>query len=532
MTSAAKLNAWCRAVLPLQLMDMSGKGFSGQASRAIALCAAGLLALAGCQEAGSGEVRAVVIGDRLPRLADPATGRLSPADLLLVENVAQGLVSFDAAGNIAPGLAERWAVSDDGLSYVFRLRQAEWGDGRRVRARDVVRAIERQRARGSRNPLKDTVGAISQVVAMTDRVVAIELSAPRPHLLQLLAQPEFGLVREGRGTGPFKLERDGDMLRLTRTLPGLEEAEGEREEVTLAAKPAEQAVADFVAGRAELVLGGTTDDLGIALGPRVPRAALRIDPVAGLFGLVPARNDGLAGDREVRALLDAAIDRQALVAALGVPQLQPRTSLLQPGFDGLAAAPAEPEWAGVPLGARRQELVVRAQELLRSGGDDSAEGTGPAMEAPAADRPIVRVALPSGPGGVIILRRLQADWGALGFDVESVDAGARPDFRWVDAVAPSTSPAWFLRVFRCEVAAICLPAADQLLDAARLTGFAPQRAAFFAEAEAQMREAVVFIPVAAPIRWSLTAGGIEGFAENRFARHTLTGLRGGAGTRN
>jgi peptide/nickel transport system substrate-binding protein len=144
---------------------------------------------------------------------------------------------------------------------------------------------------------------------------------------------------------------------------------------------------------------------------------------------------------------------------------------------------------------------------------------------------VIRVALPAGPGGSIILRRLQADWGALGLDVQGAEVGEAADFRWIDAVAPSSSPAWFLRSFRCEVAAVCLPAADQLLDAARLTGFSPQRAAFFAQAEAQMREAVLFIPVAAPVRWSLTRN-LAGFVENRFARHTLVGLREDAGARN
>jgi peptide/nickel transport system substrate-binding protein len=188
----------------------------------------------------------------------------------------------------------------------------------------------------------------------------------------------------------------------------------------------------------------------------------------------------------------------------------------------------------VPLGQRREALAGRARELFATGDAEAQEApTGDnAVDVAEAKRPVIRVALPAGPGGAIILRRLQADWGALGLDVEAAEAGARADFRWVDAVAPSTSPAWFLRSFRCEVAAVCLPSADQLLDGARLAGFAPQRAAFFAEADAQMREAVLFIPIATPVRWLLTGRDIVGFAENRFARHTLTGLRGGAGARN
>jgi len=39
-----------------------------------------------------------------------------------------------------------------------------------------------------------------------------------------------------------------------------------------------------------------------------------------------------------------------------------------------------------------------------------------------------------------------------------------------------------------------------------------------------MDEAQLFIPIAAPIRWSLVSGRAPGYAENPFARHTLVGL--------
>lgn len=483
----------------------------------LALLAAAAMALASCRPSGSGDVDVVAIGDGVPQLADPVARRLSPPDLLLVANVAQGLVRFDSAGNIAPGLAERWAVSDDGLSYVFRLEKAEWSDGKKVRARDVVRLLQRQLDRRGRDPLRDSIGAISQIVAMTDRVVAIELSSPRPHLLQLLAQPEFGLVNGKGGTGPFRSERDGDRLRLTRTLPGFDGDRDQKERVTLAAAPAAQAVKQFLAGDTELVLGGTVADLAVPLGAKLPRNTLRIDPVAGLFGLVPGRKDGLIANPDVRALLDETIDRAALVAALGVPDLQPRSSLLQLGLDGVST-PAEPAWSGVPLANRREAILERARTLFpRASG---------AQEPPTLEpAPVLRVALPKGPGGAIILERLRADWGPLNLQVVEAAEGQPADLRWIDSVAPSSSPAWFLRSFRCEFVPICAEEADRLLDAARLTGFAPQRSAFFADAERIMRDQILFIPVAAPVRWSLVARGIDGFDENRFAAHTLMDLR-------
>ena len=102
--------------------------------------------------------------------------------------------------------------------------------------------------------------------------------------------------------------------------------------------------------------------------------------------------------------------------------------------------------------------------------------------------------------------------------------GQPTDLKLIDAVAPSSSPAWFLRQFRCDAAPICVKDADPLLDAARAAPVADQRDALLSEAARMMDEEQVFIPIAAPIRWALVAGRIEGFAGNRFARHTLTSL--------
>src|SRR3954466_6884218 len=160
--------------------------------RLLALLLIPALALvpAACKPRPEGAIKVVVIGGE-PRLRDPAQGALLPAEAVLVQNVAQGLVRFDANGNIIPGLAERWNVSDDGLSYIFRIASTHWPDGRKINAQQVARILNRYLAERSNDPLKDSLGAIEEVVAMTDRVVEIRLIAPRPNLLPLLAQPEM-----------------------------------------------------------------------------------------------------------------------------------------------------------------------------------------------------------------------------------------------------------------------------------------------------------------------------------------------------
>jgi peptide/nickel transport system substrate-binding protein len=477
-----------------------------------ACAAAGLIMAAlmvvGCQRADEGETNVLVIGEP-PKMADPAAGPLNETQAVLLQNVGQGLVRFDASGQIVPGLAERWNVTDDGLSYIFRLQPIEWPDGRKVTAQQVARLLKRQIASRSDNELKDTLGAIDEIVPMTDRVLEISLKASRPHLLQLLAQPEFSIVREGQGTGPFVVAKDSkpDALKLQRTVEDLDEESVAREEVMLGGQPARAAVTAFLKGETDLVLGGTYADLPFARVEQMPRNALRFDPAAGLFGLVPARADGPAADPELRRLLSQAIDRQALIDALNVPGLLPRATLIEPGLDGLQP-PAAPPWMAIPIEERRAQL---AAAVKRQFGD--------------LEKPVLRIALPNSPGARVLFSRLTADWGAIGITLEAVEPGEAADFVLIDKVAPSSSPAWFVRSFRCGQVPVCDTEADELMDGARSATVAVQRNGLLAQAAQRVDDQQLFIALTAPIRWSLVSDRVQGFATNRFGRHTLTSLR-------
>ena len=478
-----------------------------------ALRAALILALpaliTGCKPPQQGELKVVVIGTA-PRLADPSVRPPSPSDAVLLANVAQGLVRFDASGQIVPGLAERWNVTDDGLSYIFRLTPGEWPDGRKITAHQVARMLRRTLARASKNPLKDSLGAVAEVVAMTARVIEIRLKAPRPNLLQLLAQPELALIRDGQGTGPFQLRRDqrsgSAVLLLDRAVTERDDESETRETLRLAAAPVETAVRAFAAGETDLLLGGTFADLPIARAVKLPSGALRFDPVGGLFGLVPVRKDGALAEAELRQLLVQAIDREALVTALGVPGLVGRATVLEPGLEGLPP-PVTPAWAASAIGERRPSLIEQADRMFGS-----------------EERPVLRVAAPPGPGAELLLNRLAEDWAVLGIGVERAKNRRSADLELVDMVAPSTSAAWFLRQFRCEARPLCDGDVDEMLEAARMATIPAQRAALLGQAAQRIDELQLFLPIAAPVRWSLVSARIEGFAGNRFGHHILVGL--------
>jgi peptide/nickel transport system substrate-binding protein len=472
------------------------------------LIAAFAVAAAACRQQPQGAVKVVVIGGE-PKLRDPAQAALGPADAVLLANVAQGLVRFDASGNIVGGLAERWNVSDDGMSYLFRIASTEWPDGRKITAEQVARLLKRAIGPRSKNPLKDSLGAIDDIVAMTDRVIEIRLGAPRPNLLSLLAQPELAILRDGEGTGPFtaSLGGSGGTVRLTRELVSPDDESTTREEVLLGGGDADEAIAQFAAAKSDLVLGGTFGDLPDAQHANLPRGALRFDPASGLFGLVPAQPGGTLDKPEVRQLLSQAIDRDTLVAALGVPNLAPRATLLEPGLDGVPA-PTAPAWTATAFTDRLPSLQAQATKLFVAKGP----------------KPTIAVALPNGPGADLLLRLLQRDWGAIGLTVQRADSAHKADFVLVDEVAPSSSPAWFVRHFRCAAVPVCDADADKLMDAARESPVPAQRYALLAQAAAVIDQKQLFIPLAAPVRWSLVSRRIAGFDGNRFARHTLTGL--------
>jgi peptide/nickel transport system substrate-binding protein len=467
-----------------------------------------LAGLAACRPQPEGALKVQVI-DGDPQLRDPTAGPLSPSDAVLVANVAQGLVRFDAGGNIVGGLAERWTVSDDGMSYIFRLASSEWPDGGKITAQQIARVLKRAIGSRSRNPIKDALGAVEDIVAMTDRVIEIRLIAPRPNFLPLLAQPEMAILRGGHGTGPFSFSptgaRGGELRLMSEVVADGDEV-ARREDVILSGTSAEQAVRAFAAGKSDLVLGGTFADLPYARAVKLPRNSLRFDPASGLFGLVPTSADGPIAERDFRRLLSQAIDRDALVAAFDVPGLAARATLLEPGLDGLAD-PVQPAWYGTLLADRRPAMLAEARRLFGDG-----------------EKPTIRVFLGEGPGTDALLGRLAADWGALGFTVERAKTAAAADLRLVDAVAPSTSPAWFLRNFRCAAVALCDEEVDQLLESARTAPVPAQRDALLYDAAGRIDDAQLFIPLTAPVRWSLVGNRVQGFAGNRFARHTLTDL--------
>jgi oligopeptide transport system substrate-binding protein len=475
---------------------------AGMAIRATFLAAllAAAIGLAGCGGPASGPIRVSAIGGP-PRLMNPNLSPLDPPSAFLAEALAQGLVRFDATGEIEPALAQSWIVSDDGLRYTFRIRRASWADGSPVTAQQVAARLRATLSRASRNPLKPVLGAVESINPMTDFVLEIALRGPRPNFLQLLAHPEMAVLENGLGAGPYRLGDSGPAgVRLELPRGEDEDAPAETPDLLLRGERSAIAVARFAAGESDLVLGGTTGDLAIVRTADLPAARLVFDPVGGMFGLVFAHGGGTLGDVSLRRALAMAVDRDGLAVAIGAPRLAPRTSLVAPGVQELPA-PVQPDWAGLPLAERRDAAAAIVAAL--------------GLEAP----PRLRVAIPDGPGYRLVFAQLRRDWRMIGVEAERVAPGAPADLILIDEVAPANLASWYLRHLACDSSAICDAAADQALLAARLARSPAERQAQFAAADRILTELVAFIPLTAPVRWSLVSPRLTGFRPNMFARH-------------
>jgi peptide/nickel transport system substrate-binding protein len=468
-----------------------------------AICGALLVATTGCGGPETGPVAVSVVGGP-PALVNPNLRPLDAPSAFLLGATAQGLVRFDPSGQIEPALAQSWTITDDGLSYIFRVGRLNWTNGTPVTAKQVAARLQAAGSRASRNELKPLLGAIAEILPMTERVVEIRLKAPRPNFLQLLAQPEMAIIRNDEGTGPYDAEpRDDGSVRLRprgSDEQGPDAAPAASSLIILRGEPAALAVARFKAGLAALVLAGTAGDLPIVRAAEPPAAALRFDPVTGFFGLAFARPSALLDQPEARQALSMAIDRAAIAAAIGAPDLVPRASLLPPGIAELPN-PVLPAWAADPLQARR---AVAAGIVRRLAG---------------AEPPVIRVALPDSPGYRLVFAHLRRDWRAIGIRAERAGPGERPDLRLADAVAPANLATWYLRHFTCDRSRVCSPEADQALEAARNTLSAQERQQRLAEADRLLTELVPFVPLAGPVRWSLVSPRLTGFRPNPFSRH-------------
>lgn len=429
---------------------------------------------------------------------------LGPASAYLRKGTAQGLVGFDPQGRVVPALGARWITTDDGLSYIFRLQKLRWNDGRELNSDEVAAALTARIAELRSSRFASELSVIDRVVPMTGKVVEIRLRAPMPNLLELLAQPEFGLLRKGIGSGPMVARKQGSSMQLS---PRIDDPAGgvklEDRFVALSANNASTALARFAAGKTDLILDGRFEHLPY-LAATEGREGVQYDAAPGMFGLIFADAGPFLADAANREAITKAIDRPRMIADFNVAGWKEMLTLAPDTLPNRADIP-RPDWTSRRIDIRKAEARSVIQSWQAANGKVRA----------------LRIALPRGPGSRMLFARLRADLAAIGLSAERVTYGQPADLRLIDQLADMSSPAWYLEQLSCEFAPVCSAEADALVVQAQQSTDRDERMRLLGEAELKLQELRNFIPLANPLRWSLPRNGLLGFAANSRGLHPL-----------
>lgn len=474
-------------------------------------CLVSATALAGCDRGGDGALEVAVIAEPDDLLDRGA--RLGQAAQMIQAATAPGLVALDEQGQVVPAIAERWIVTDDGASYIFRLRDGTWPDGKPLSGEAVGAALRQALGSLRGTALGLDLGEIRDVRVMNGRVIELRLARPVPELLQLLAQPELGLRHGTTGAGPLRLARaepGAGVIQLEPVapaslgLPGDGAGPGYRA-VRISAMAAPEATAAFARNAAAIVTGGRFADLPLARAASgLSRRSLQLDPAPGLFGLAVVSDNGPLANPAFREALAMAIDREQVGQAIGLIGWTVATRIV-PSEAG--AGDAEPRWAGWTLADRRAEAQARVNRWRAQGGGKLLG---------------IRLALPEGPGADALFAQLSADLSAVGVPLLRVSERSDADLRLLDLVARYPGPQWYLNQLACATRrSLCSPAADAQLAAARNAGDPRARTALVGSAATTLAAAQVYLPMGMPIRWSLVRPDQPGFAPNPAAFHPL-----------
>ena len=163
-----------------------------------------------------------------PPHLDPTSAAAQAIDSVVYTNIFEGLTRFMGDGSVVPGLAASWDISDDGLTYTFKLHdEVTFHDGSTMDAEDVKFSLDRARAEDSTNAQKALFSAIASVDVVDPLTVKLTLSEPNGNLLFNLAWGDAVIVAPESieniktnpvGTGAYTFTNwvQGDRIDLTR----------------------------------------------------------------------------------------------------------------------------------------------------------------------------------------------------------------------------------------------------------------------------------------------------------------------------
>ena len=300
-----------------------------------------------------------------PESIDPHKARSTQAAEVL-RDIGEGLISYSATGTLVGGAAESWTISEDGLTYTFRIRDnARWSNGDPVTADDFVFSLRRLVDPATAAFYGQAVAAIANVdriitgdaapselgVAAADgNTLVMTLQQPTPYLLSLLTHPSTFPVHAGSiaihgneftrpenllSNGPYLLEawEPSSVLRLRRNEQYWNNAATAIDAVSYHVLTQEMTELNrFRAGEIDITSSIPPDSFARVREQYAEQ--VHIAPYLGVYyyGFNLTRPP-FAGNAYLREALSMAIDRETLVEKVTGRGEAPAYSWVPPGVD-------------------------------------------------------------------------------------------------------------------------------------------------------------------------------------------------------
>lgn len=505
---------------------------------AVVVCS--LLSLCGCGGAArDSSVLRIGLGGA-PSTLDPQRAA-DTYSLELLRDLYEGLTSESPSGQIVPGAAESWSVSDDGLTYTFQLRTtARWSNGEALTSDDFVFALRRAVDPRTAAPAADLLSLITNapeivagkvsptalgVQALGDHALTISLRRPAPYFSSVLANAiaypvhRQSLQNFGEAfTKPGRLISNG-AYRLISEVPAsnirFERNPYYWDAATVAIRAVEfLPIADvqsefrqYRAGALDITATIPTSDLDWAKTNLA--GELQVQPqLATIFIAFNAADGSLHERPRIAEALSLAVDRQALTMKVLRAGQVAAYSFVPIGIAGYT--PQSYTWADEP----HADQLAQARELYRAAGYSVA-------------KPLrIRFLYSQNEAIRNVAIATAAQWKeALGVETELIDMefraflAARHDrTRWDVIIdgwnADYADPGNFLELFKSggvqNDAGLADAEYDRLLDAAANEASPEKRLTLLAEAEKRLLADGAIAPLYFPVTRRLVKPYVDG----------------------
>lgn len=467
-----------------------------------------------------------------------------------------------------PGVAERWEISPDGLTYTFHLRAARWSNADPLTAEDFLFSWRRLLAPETAAPFAYQLWCVRGAEAFSKsapeerearwrevglsapdaRTLVVELARPTAYFLALTsshplfpvhrasleaAQRRFpeswqsAWVRAGSlvSNGPFRLveRRVNDRLRLVRNPEYWDVA-------SVALRSIDVLALEHIGTGLNLYLAGEVDWIDRVPAALVPHLRRRPDfqaapYLASYFYRVNVTRPPL-DDVRVRRALALAIDRRALCEGILRKGEPPSWSLTPPGLAGYP----RPAMAHAPRGTSpAEEAAALAADRAEARALLAAAGFGPERPFPKLE-----ILFNTSETHRDVAEVLAAGWAeALGIEVELLNqewksyvdsqSNLRYDLSRSSWIGDYPDPNTFLEVFTSDSennrTGWSSPRYDALVAAAGREVDSARRLALLAEAEALLLEELPILPLFGYVSQNLVHPRLGGFHPNVLDEH-------------